>query len=288
MPASLSATDPNVTQSETARKNAPPTSRPRARGAVVSFTRHKRELARLVALEVRAAVRFVVHVLLCHADADGVAWTGLETIRQLMPRSGRRKVYNERTVRLALIEARSLGLLHWETVPAFGRFPRRDRSTHKAVFGEGRWTQSGGRIFFLHLAQLRGEPSSAPSIGTESGGPDLQILAGPDLQIPPTDPLCSLREHLKKIPRTPQAAAPPVAARPPQKKASETPSARGRTQAVAEPPRTAGGGRAEARDRKRVGDGRGEERPRGEAVDAAAIAAFAETLKHGSPPGRRP
>jgi hypothetical protein len=301
MPASLTRTDLQVTQADRPRNNA---------GSLVSFTRHKRELARLVALQVPAAVRFALHVLLCHADADGICWTAVETIRGLMPRSGRRKLYNERTVRLALIEARRQGLLTWTTVPPFGRFPTRDRSTHKAVFGKGRWTQSGGRIWQVNLPALRGEPPPLSNVGMESGGKDLQILAGQDLQILPTDPLVSLRETLKEIPHSPQAAVPasppaPLATRPssrefarapatraPEKKASETPRAPAAARASRPAADAAGRPRTGSETEKALqGDGRGDGQARREPparVGPAEIEAFARSLQRPGRPNGRP
>jgi hypothetical protein len=296
MPASLARTDLQVTQADRPRNNA---------GSLVSFTRHKDALARLVALQAPAAVRFVLHVLLTHADVDGVCWTGIDTIREAMPRSAARKVYHRRTVELALVAARRLGLLTWTRVPPLSRYPAPDRSTHRAVMGKGRWTQSGGRIWRLNLPALRGQAPPLSNVGTESGGHDLQIVSGYDLQIGSSDPLVSLRETLKEIPRTPQAAAPASAARTgntppssqsfarapatraPEKKASETPRAPAAARASRPAAEAAGRPRTGSETEKALqGDGRGDGQARREPsarVGPAEIEAFARSLQR---PGR--
>jgi len=185
---------------------------------VCAMTRHKHELAMLVGLRARSSAKHFMHVLLKVIGHDGVAWVSLDWIREQMPRSERR-AYHRRTLELQAVWWKKQGVLSWDWVKAFGRFPRRARDGTLLV-GQGRRTFSGGRIWRVDLAAFRALCLRLSSVGTKSGVYDLQIVSAYDLQIGASDHSRSPSEILKMDPAPPaerrRAAAPPT-------KASETP-----------------------------------------------------------------
>jgi hypothetical protein len=164
-------------------------------GKVLPFTRHKKELAGSALLELRAATRFVLHVLLMAADGAGVCWVSARSIADMMPRSAKVTRYSLVTILRALRELRDLGLLSWERVAPFGRFPSRGNK-------RGKWTQSGGRTWQLDLEKLRALPQLGlrlPDVGTELGGSITYDRSGSITHDRPSD-LSSPPEKLNRDP----------------------------------------------------------------------------------------
>lgn len=154
---------------------------------VLAFTRHKRELARLVTWDLPAAARSFMHVLLATADDEGTSLVQVETILALMPRSTLCQAYVVRTIDRMAVLWRKRGCLTWTRILPLQRFPPTARHP------EGVRTAHGGRVWRINLAALRGETDPLSTDGMERAGSDLQIRSGSDLQIRSSDPVSLLR-----------------------------------------------------------------------------------------------
>jgi hypothetical protein len=201
----------------------------RNKGQLLPFTRHPRLLARVHRLYLQACAMRVLEVLLTYADDDGVCWPQPDEIVQLMPRSAHVKAYSIASVLRGLRTLRTMGLLSWTAVPAFGRFPGRVRG--KRVWRAGKATSSGGRVWEINLAKLRGQPLTRPALsnaGTELGGAITHDRPRSITHDRPSDPLL-LSEKLKIDP-----------ARQTETRAPQTPPA---SHVASETPRTAPTGR---------------------------------------------
>jgi hypothetical protein len=151
-------------------------------------------MPRVLALEVQASVRFVLELLCTFADKDGLCWMSPRELAAMLARSERCKRYKLPTVLKALRQLRTMGLVSWVVVRAWGRFPGRDPLTKRAVENEGRFTTSGGRVWRVNLAKLGLLPMPArklPRAGTGSVGAILQDRPRTILQDRPSDPLIS-------------------------------------------------------------------------------------------------
>ncbi len=206
-----------------------------------AFTRHKRELARLVnhGFALTPAQQRAAHVLLCTADEDGVCWIGVRQILERMPHTPRRSAsrakkpegrsrpgpviprrpdeYALRTLQIALEGLRRRGFLDWEHVKVGQRpadvarrlgLPHTNRE-------RGRRSEHGGRVFLLNLGAFRDYGSSASAIGTIRARYDQQIVAGYDQEIVASDPSRSPSEIelTNPAPALRSAAAPAAPAR---------------------------------------------------------------------------
>jgi len=138
---------------------------PRPSGVVCQFTRHPRALARSITLEMRAAARFVLEVLLTFADAEGVCWPSPRQIAQVTPRSGKVKRYSLPTVLRSLRELEAAGLLESRRVAPGHRYPAREGkgASARTVWNQGLSTHSGGRVFVVNLAAFHTAGGKPPS-----------------------------------------------------------------------------------------------------------------------------
>lgn len=182
-------------------------------GKLCKFTRHPKALARVVNFELRAATRFVLGVLLTFADKQGRALVSPRTIVELAPRSQRVRRYSLVSVRRALRELRDVGLLDWERVLPGECYPT------------GVSTNTGGRVWHLNLARLRGEDGSAEASTDRSPVIDRRSITHDRS----SDPLClSSRDKIGS-----RAPEPRDGRASPAHEASETPSAAPATEAIA-------------------------------------------------------
>jgi len=159
---------------------------------VARFTRHPRALARVSSLPLRPAARFTLETLLTYANKEGVCCVGVATLAASMPRSADGTPYAIVSVDRSMKELRAAGWVDWRRVKPCGRYP------------SGRWTLSGGRVWRVNLAALRGECPPLPFDGMNSGG---VIPPGGSWVIPPPILWFLLRRN-KWIPRAKKPARP--------------------------------------------------------------------------------
>lgn len=93
--------------------------------------------------------RFVLQEIVRHCDEEGKSWPSVTFLARTIPRSGKRPHYSPVTVRVVLRKLRDMGLLLWDRVMPFGRFP----PTRKGELG--RFTPRGGRTWRPNLGALR-------------------------------------------------------------------------------------------------------------------------------------
>jgi hypothetical protein len=195
-------------------------------GVIREFTRHPKALARVESLPLQAGAQRTLFVLVKFADKDGSVCISPREIARLTPVSERTTSYSVAHIIRGLKKLKEDGFVDWDRVPALGHFPT------------GRFTQSGGRVFWVNLLALqrRGplwsrdnprkpsppEAPPSPQQGHDSVSPP-PIMVDPGTPItrdPPSDPLCLPPED-----KMDHAAADSAAARAsPAKAASETPS----------------------------------------------------------------
>jgi hypothetical protein len=225
----------------------------RVKADLVRFTRHPRALAAVAFWRLQPAARFTLEILLTYADKDGIAWVSPREMARQLPRSHRAREasrtcpgggYALVSVERALRQLRAVGLLSWERVRPFARFPSRSRDT------PGRQTSSGGRIWRVDIERLTGRArpqapknhtETAPGLrsstaGTESGGAitgdRARTITGDRARTitgdRPSDPLVPFGNHL--IPRSAEAGSSARAPKPREERgapgarvASETP-----------------------------------------------------------------
>lgn len=230
-----------------------PVRRTRKGNVIPAFTRHPKALARVIDLESRPGARFTLEMLLRCADADGRAIISPAEIAHLTPRSGKVKSYSVPTIKRSLRELRDMGLVEWDRVSPLSYYPE--------VAGRpGRFTTSGGRVFYVNVLALRGQgplwsrghprPPLARHAGTtvrpendRSGGitsdPPGTITGDPGGAIigdRPSDPLCLPSED-KMDPAAPKlAASRPAAAREVRAPRANPPVAPGPVQALDKSP----------------------------------------------------
>lgn len=131
---------------------------------IIAFSRHPEISKHVCNYPLQASVRFVLDVLLAHAGHEGVVWHQPPELARLLPRSTVRKNYSLVQILKALRQLRALGLICWQVVPAFGRFPRRVGRGKASVIqaGKGKFTLHGGRVFHVHLDALAGQIDPEP------------------------------------------------------------------------------------------------------------------------------
>jgi hypothetical protein len=185
------------------------------------FTRHPKLLVKVRGMPWPAAVRFALECLLMFADKEGVCWiqvdgtTDAPGLVQLIPRSIRcaactglcmcgrptkAKAYSKSWLRNALRQARKLGLVDWQRVKPFERFPSRD--TDGAIaWGGGSRTFAGGRVWVLNLKQIAEWTS-----GTDLAGWTVHRLSGWTVHSPSSGSGSPSEILIKSDHRTPEGA----------------------------------------------------------------------------------
>lgn len=245
------------------------------------FTRHPKALVRVISLELRACARWVLSILLTHADAEGRCWVQVPEIRRLARRSKNRKDYSKPSILRSLRELRDANLVAWDRVAPGDAFPGRRGE-------EGRSTKCGGRVWVLNLPVLRGNAppgTPVPCVGTKDGGgvPDRSPMidrrsimhdrSSDPLCLPPEDKIRITPSHgsgrasaapTKDDGETPGAASD---ARAPSRDLrrltieSETPRAPERAAAPSAPPAAAAPPRTREAEKELEGVGRGRGTP---------------------------
>jgi len=114
------------------------------------YVLYPEELAACAQIIARPCDRFVLQEIVRLCDDDGKSWPSVDHLARLIPRSGKHGHYSPITVRVALRRLRDAGLLVWQRVWPFGRFPPASRKAGT----RGRWTPRGGRVWFPNLPVL--------------------------------------------------------------------------------------------------------------------------------------
>lgn len=124
------------------------------------WVRWPAELAACVELVARPSERFVLAEIVRLCDGEGKSWPSVTRLARSIPRSGavpdgrgklvgsNRPHYSVHTIRVALRRLRNMGLLVWDRVWSFGRFPPTPRQP------KGQFTSRGGRVWRPNLDAL--------------------------------------------------------------------------------------------------------------------------------------
>lgn len=245
----MPATAPNQPSHERVTHTPPDRKTSRIR----PFTRFPAALAAVAHLRLQACARSVLALLVALADPQGVSWISPREITRRLPRSGKVVSYSLPQVLRALRQLRDAGLLVWDVVPAMGRFPRRLEG--RTVARNGVYTVSGGRVWRVLVDELkrreilrsngdgtvlaraimhdRGTPIIGDRPSDRSPSEILKMDPAPEAGASTASPgvvTAIERSQAPALPPMPARALPPPRAtahapRPPEKGASETPSA---------------------------------------------------------------
>jgi hypothetical protein len=126
-------------------------------GVLYAFTRNPRAHEHVCDLEMRASDVRLLLIMVRYADSDGRMWMQLEELARQTKRSAFRRLdrdpdtatsYAPNTLRVCVRNLRAAGLLAWDYVPPLHRYPSRTPGK------PGRFTASGGRVWYVNLAAL--------------------------------------------------------------------------------------------------------------------------------------
>jgi hypothetical protein len=138
---------------------------------VCAFTRHPTALAtalgHLHGLGLSANELRVAETIAMRADREGLYWGRVhgevEALTGLSPN----------TIRVIGRALRRRGLVDWVWVKPFGRYPRRETYDKPVIWGQGKRTAHGGRVWVFRWEKC-GVGFRSRSVGMESGG----LIAG--------------------------------------------------------------------------------------------------------------
>ena len=123
----------------------------------------------------RAAAIRVLDVLLADAGPEGWCWRSPAEIQAVIPRSNLRQEYSLASVLRSLNELRAAGFLTWRTLKVNQRFPLRvgKGKASQVVWGKGRSSEHGGRVFMLDLDALTAA-AGRPRLRVVKDAPELE------------------------------------------------------------------------------------------------------------------